>query len=817
MKKKLICFKSLLFIAAFCAALGACRSDELVVREVSKPKAVAEKADTFSLKIDFPTTIHFDGKITATNDVTMADEANAEDKNTRAALHVNQDGTTTINLTTNGGPLKVFLILRNQDGSKVYVSANNTWNLVSGETTKVEASGKYTFIGVKGATGAPTWTKYEVWYLDAMTGGEWDAAKKAYEINKTCAIPKKMFNAGENVRLGTNMTDGKTDIVVPFLLGTDEVAGAGERKWGVRMAVANDNRNSNALIPRLVCIDPQPNFSPYGSLLCMRFRNSIKVATDTHGALSDPVFASQTAVIVPSNFSYFLRQVSVESTSSTTGGCIKMDELSAPTRDVLPWHPYKAGITDYVYTANHQTPFKMSTDFDKVEPGKLASGYDLPRGKTEKGVTSPGAWTPYYYLWVKSLDESLSGPIDNSDGLKVRCSMYNYTVKPETYSTAGASIFSRVFVSSKKVHKTGHAYFANRSLDGEIFMPATFYTAPDILSRHRDHNDVITWPYPDTPNEALAKLDEKYPTGAGRFSFGDFNSYFRGKNHFPVSVFKGSTDKTGTSTNIKWVVPSRMMLRSVFPPTLQDLNAGKKYGVSPAPVKKTETVNINGRIFTADSWYYNPWPYDVENSKRDRNYHVFYGLRFVGTPYCEVVRYTLYDLWRPKPKTSSTIIPQNTRFIIHSKHLGDVSFSNAEEIKTFFEKEVKSDVVPSPEPAPKGIPPYNEFWGDFWHPKPEDNVTMRVFHVTGRLGLGGSTGSLELGRALSLAAVAAGENGQFEDVHAYEIFDGGIDDKPYDFHGWYKDFARRNKGAVSVLPFISPLPGNADPTEGEHH
>ena len=196
---------------------------------------------------------------------------------------------------------------------------------------------------------------------------------------------------------------------------------------------------------------------------------------------------------------------------------------------------------------------------------------------------------------------------------------------------------------------------------------------------------------------------------------------------------------------------------------------------------------------------------------------MYYGLRFVGTPYCEVVRYTLYDLWRPKPRTSSTIIPQNTRFIIHSKHLGDVSFSNATEVKEFFEKEVKSDVVPSPDPEPKGIPPYNEFWGDFWHPRPEDNVTMRVFHVTGRLGLGGSTGSLELGRALSLAAVAAGEGGNFDDVHAYEIFDGGIDDKPYDFQTWYKDFARRNKGAVSVLPFISPLPGNENPTEGEHH
>ncbi len=809
MKKKLLCFKSLLFIAAFCAALGACRSDELVVQEVSKPTAVAEKADTFSLKIDFPTTIHFDGKITATNDVTMADEANAEDKNTRAALHVNQDGTTTINLTTNGGSLKVFLILRNQDGSKVYVSANNTWNLVSGETTKVEASGKYTFIGVKGATGAPTWTKDEVWYLDAMTGGEWDAAKKAYEINKTCAIPKKMFNAGENVRLGTNMTDGKTDIVVPFLLGTDEVADAGERKWGVRMAVANDNRNSNALIPRLVCIDAAPNFMPYGSLLCMRFRNHVKVVSDTHGALTDPVFAAKTAVVVPNNFSYYLRSVSVESTSSTTGGCIKMDELSSPTRDILPWHPYKAGITDYVYTANHQTPFKMSADFDLALANNLSSGYWMPKGKNPGDA---GNWTPYYYLWVKSLDESLSAPIDNSDGLKVRCSMYNHTVKPETFSSGNARVFSRVFVASKKVHKTGHAYFANRDLDGEIFMPAVFYTAPDILFRDGRHNNTLTW-----PDSAMTNVKVAEPA---RFSYAEFNNYFRGKKDFQVDVFKGPTDTKGTSTRVKWIVPSRQMIRSVFPPTLDGLNAGNKYGASPAPVKKSETVNINGRVFTADSWYYNPRRYESEFSKQPRNYHVFYGLKFVGTPYCEVVRYTFYSQWRPPKGAGSTWIPDDTRFIIHSKHLGDISFSNAEEIKAFFEQEVKSEVNPSSDPAPKGVPPYSKFWGDFWNPKPEDNVTMRVFHVSGLVGGGGSSGSYELGRAVALAAVARqGKNpGDFEDVHAYQILDGGAIPGAFDFvENWYTNPLVRSKGRISVLPFISPYAEADDPTAGEHH
>ena len=153
MKKKLTCFKSLLLVAVFAAALGACRSDELATRERSTTeKEQVQRADTFSLKLDFPS-IDFNNKITAVSDVTVADEAKAEGKNTRAALHVNQDGTTTINLTTEGGPLKVLLILRNQDGSKVYVSPDNNWTVVSG--TKVEASGIYTFTSVKGTGGAP--------------------------------------------------------------------------------------------------------------------------------------------------------------------------------------------------------------------------------------------------------------------------------------------------------------------------------------------------------------------------------------------------------------------------------------------------------------------------------------------------------------------------------------------------------------------------------------------------------------------------------------------------------------------------------------
>ena len=802
MKKKLTCFKSFLIVAVFAAALGACRSDELATKERSTAeKEQTQRADTFSLKLDFSSTsIAFNSKITAVSDVTVADEANAKDKNTRAALHVNQDGTTTINLTTEGGPLKVLLILRNQDGSKVYVSPDNNWTVVSG--TKVEASGIYTFTAVKGTGGAPTMTKDDVWYLDAMTGGVWDAATKAYNINKTCAIPKKMFNPGEKVKLGTNMADANTDIVVPFQLGTNDVANAGVRKWGVRMAVANNDRNSSDLSPRLVCIDPQPNFSPYGSLLCMRFRNAV-TAADDHGAHSDPVFAGKTAI--PSNYSFYLRQVSVESTSSTTGGRIKVAELGSPYRQILPWHGYRPGGGNYTYATNHQEPFKSSTTFDKVVAGKNSSGYFLAKGT---GGT-PGAWTPYYYLWVKSLDESRDVAIDGSDGLKVRCTMYNHTVKPETLGGTNALYFSRVFVKSNKMHKSGRAYFSDRSLDGEIFMPATFYMAPDILYHHPGHNRTLTWPDSAAGNNEVAEN--------ARFLSREVLKNFSPGTEFSVDVFKGPQDQRGTSTTVKWIVPSPMMINSVFPPELPTINSTNKAKAG-AMEKVTQQVNINGRVFTGVSYFYNPWDYDAYESTSIGNYHVYYGLRFVGTPYCEVVRYTFFDEWAAP--ASGTVIPDATRFIMHSKHLGDVSFANEAEIKKFFEQEVRGvddagKALPKPKPGGihnrLGTPPYNKFWGDFWHPKIEDGVTMRIIHSGGARGLGGHH---ELGRALALGVFTGGKVRNMPEIQAFEFSDGGRTGKPYNFLTVNANPAWTG-AKVSILPFISPIPYTDSPTTGE--
>ncbi len=807
--RKFIPISIVLCVVMLVATVVACRSDELVARV--QPK-VEQRADTFSLSLDLGN-VPFESRITATQPIVGDDKSEKSEnidkskgldttRQTRAALVVGNDGKTTINLTLGKKKdVDVFLILRNGDGSRIAV-ANSTWSVVDGETTKLKTNGQYTFTWVKGSSNALR--EDEMWYLDAMTGGEWDATTKAYNINKECTLPNRMFNPGESVELGE-------DIHVPFGLGTNALGS--ERKWGVRMYVVNGHREAGGYSPRLVCLDPEPSFSPYGSLLCMRFRNAIGVES-THGAEQDPVFAAKT--VIPSNYSYFLRRISVESTSSTTGGCIRVAELGGVNRQVLPWHPYKVGGVDYTYTQKHQEPFYSARELDKAKPGDYATGYYLQKGTLMgSSVVQPGPWTPYYYLWVKSIDESKNEAIDGSDGLKVRCLMYNHTVKPDKLNYAGSKQFSRVFISSKKMHKSGRAYFTDRSLDGEIFMPATFYMAPDIIYKDPLKRTLYIWPDSAKSNQTVAR--------EARFTHAETQSGFAPGQEFAVDIFKDDNDQVGKTAPVRWIVPSPMMIRSVFPGDFAGLNAGAHYSGG-ALAHKPEKVNINGRVFQGDSYYYNPWDYDYNDSKNPKNYHVFYGLKFVGTPYCEVVRYTLYGQWYAEG--SSSIIPDSSRLVVHSKHLGDVSFANDADVKAFFEKEVvgqymneRGEIKLNPKPQP-GVPPSDKFWGDFWHPKPEYEVSMRVIHLAGKRGLGSGDGTYDLGRALTLASFNGDkdENGNItKNLVAFEITDAGRTTRPYEFKVWTGNNAYRFNGRASILPFISPIAYNDDPVANESH
>ena len=126
-----------LFVAIFLVTLGACGTDELTQRTVQPASVEEERVDTLRLQLDFPT-INFRSEITA-----VEEGQEASNLKTRASLEVQDRGVTKVNLLANGTQnMKVFLILRNRDGSKVYISDNNDWKVV--ESQKLSASGVYT-------------------------------------------------------------------------------------------------------------------------------------------------------------------------------------------------------------------------------------------------------------------------------------------------------------------------------------------------------------------------------------------------------------------------------------------------------------------------------------------------------------------------------------------------------------------------------------------------------------------------------------------------------------------------------------------------
>ena len=775
--KKPTYFKSILCVAFLSAVLGACHSDELATREVREPETVEAKVDTFSLKLDFPT-INFDNKITA-----VSEEAAGERKSTRTSLVVKNDGTTQLELSPGEATtMSVLLILRNQDGSKVYVSANNNWNIVRGQELSLDASGIYTFTAVKGASGAPTMTKDDVWYLDAITGGDWDATNKAYNINKSCRIPNKMYKAGEKLVLGR-------DIIVPFQLGTDAVGHSGERRWGVRMAVANNDRNSNNLTPRLVCIDAKPNFLPYGSLLCMRFKNSMHKLSEDPGIKNHIDKTYEQLTWKRTSFSYFLRGISVESSTSTTGGWIPVGSLSAPDRNPLKWYGYRPDGHGYSFVSVQDDPFFQQVRLDKADPNNLKSGYPLFRLKSGQQDTE---WTPYYYVWMKSIDESRDNALYGSEGLHVRMELYNATLEQ-------SGLGSRTAFVSEKNHKSGRAYFRDKELVGGLVLTPLGYFAPDFVRTDPNYGGAYVWP---------DSLDENKVLANSRYFLNELRGYFA--NSFDVNGRPSASSGAPTLTGLKWQIPDAHTVNSVFPPHLGNINSSS-HAWGGDMQERTEDVRIGGVLYKGmKSYYFREANFNDNESNSTTNYNSYFALRFVGTPFCEAVRYTEYGKWyhgtTGNPGNKPKDYTPDSRFVIHTRHLGNegVRFKDGASAKAFLK-----DVVAANRPRMNQAP-HNEFWGNFWKPDVSRGITLRVFHVPGSptpVGPGSPQESARVGAYVGLVFQMAVKNGYWKNIPnfmTYQFDNSGRFQHSFSFVDPFRQTFKEKYQATNVLPVLAP-------------
>ena len=797
MKKKLTCFNSLLFVALFAATLGACRSDELASREdhSSTVRGGAQRADSFSVELSFGE-VPFESRITTSQpivEVNNNESGKEKKRDTRAALVVGNDGRTTINLAlddANNGKLKVLLILRNRDASRIAV-AEKEWSLVAGQTNRLQTDGVYNFVWLKGSGSL---VKDEGWYVDAMTGGGWDAQTKAYLINKTCAMPNKMYKAGEKLVLGR-------DIIVPFSLGTNQVGRNGERKWGVRMVVANENRNPGAEMLRLQCADPEPTFSPYGSLLCMRFRNNTSMIARELSGNQDPVFSGRTWQ--PGHYSFLIRGISVESSSSTMGGWIQVNQLSQPDRKPLQWHGFDANGHAYHFDNQADKPFIKYVDMEGVKDNDYHTGILLKRGTPNK---EDAPWTPYYYVWVKSLDESRSQALYGSLGLTVRLHVYNATLDPAT-TMHDPSVDPRAVFTSRKIHQSGRAYFADASISTELGISPLSLSAPALLYQKKVNGHVMNfWP-PDAANGYYTYKNSEFSKHRVEYDaiVNDLNNYF--------SVSPSSPDSPNPEiNNLKWMLPTGPMMKGVFPPQMNDINVMNYHGGGEWR-EMHEDVSIGGvSLSNTLNYYYNPWEYRLKFSNDDNYYHTYFGLRFVGTPYCTVYRYTLFGKWNDTEGGNSTFFHEHTRFVIQSRHLGNIP-EPPRGWKHFMQTVVAAGNAPS-----NHNPHVNDFWGtDFWKPSVEKGITTRILAVPGSpVSKGGGpfagtgTHARNVGTWLSLAV---NKNGNLNnpELQTYDIRETPNDNYWRHYYTFNNPFSgaaaswNKRTYVLSVFPFLAPV------------
>ena len=795
MKKKLTCFNSLLFVALFAATLGACRSDELATREgrTSTVRGMTQRADSFTVQLSLGD-VPFESRITASQpivDVDNQDKGNKRD--TRAALVVGNDGRTTINLDLDAASnrkLKVLVILRNRDASRIAV-AEKEWSLVAGGTDRLRTDGDYTFTWVKG--GGP-FVKDEGWYLDAMTGGTWDAANKAYIINKEGLMPNKMFNAGEKLVLGK-------DIIVPFSLGTNQAGRSGERKWGVRMVVANVNRNPGTEQLRLVCADPEPSFSPYGSLLCMRFRNNTSMIGHNYSGAIDPVFKGRSWQ--PGYYSFLIRGISVESSSSTIGGWIQVNLLGQPDRKPLAWNGFNANGTAYHFDNQSDKPFFKYVQMDGVTDNDYHTGIPLKRGTPNK---EDAPWTPYYYVWVKSLDEGRSQAIYGSLGLTVRLNVYNATLDPAT-TMHNPIVDPRAMFTSRKIHLSGRAYFADASISTELGLSPLSLSAPALLFQKKVSGQMVNfWP-PDAAKDFVTYPNSEF--SKRRIGYDEVVNNLN--NTFPVSPTNPLSDETPVYNNLKWMLPTGPMMKAVFPPQMNDINVMVYHGGGEWR-EMDEDVSIGGVLLNGTkNYYYNPWEYKRKYSEQDNYYHTYFGLRFVGTPYCTVYRYTLFGKWDGTEQGPGTHYHEHTRFVIQSRHLGNIP-EPPRGWKHFMQTIVAEGNAPS-----DGNPHKNKFWGDnFWDPKVENGITTRILAVPGapttrRGGPFVGTGAYanNVGTWLSMAVNKNGNlsKPELQTFDIKETANDGYWHQNYTFNNPFQSTAAQwNKRTyvLSVFPFLAP-------------
>lgn len=515
------------------------------------------------------------------------------------------------------GTIDVYLLLYPSEGyygNKIFYSKNPVKLRVNKGKLRMTHR-QVEFVGGKGLNfnGDMAMNNRDKWMLSAVYahGGTLNHGELSFQTT----MPNRFLNAGEKLIVGR-------DINIPFVLGTkkgqDYVPGVPlDMTTTARQGFpeAKNMANYTFSIKKDANGKTIENFGfyPLGTLFCLRFKNDMK-NIDASSVLIDPGYwlgRNGNLSALKRSYDYQVKKVSCRTTSGK--GVFKIKESAE-------FHP------------NH--PLTLSFNVDNSRPVHL----DVE-----------GNETPWLYFW----QSSKGGAEDNA--LEITFDMYNKILKMDKVA--------RVYTVSASSLKQGRTYHKLLKLKNTLALSPLYTVGPTFTSFM---DEKLTWGNSSLSNKDIGTESFRgvgLPYTSRQLS--DNNNRF-----LKPFVIKNPYGVSAPGDNLKWILPSYKVIRSVFPKDINFITCVNYNDVHAGEPEITEDVVVDGEKIKDKAVYYSNGVRDIIGDKQrsGNSLRIYYAIRYVGTKYVSAWRYIEKGRWNSEinnPNDQSIA----SKYIIQSRAL----------------------------------------------------------------------------------------------------------------------------------------------------
>ena len=643
-------------------------------------------------------------------------------------------------MTANEEPFRVVLAMvgYTQD---IDCYARATWKLIK-QTDAKTGKTRY-FVRAKGPMQfdrEPDYSKLkegEIWYLHALyaPNGTWDEQTATWKYQASRVV-KKLYGENEKLTIGT-------DIDIPFVLGHNVDPNNAPSGWreGYTLVAARDSKSSSGwafgmkeMYKNDKTAKANPRFKMLGSLYAFTLRNDMTKNEPTTGLDGDELTVS--SLKYRPTYDYQLKGFYVESTQSTTAVSYAFNKLRMPIPEALRQSFIQtlrlpANAINMIADPAYKIKATATTVPTRENPTRVF--YKLTTPVALDRQTTSGT----FYFWMNEVEVDENSTISTNDlgyGMSIYADLNNKTVSHEV---GMVNVYH-----TTKTHKSGAFYSTNVKLKEELRLNPMARMGYDYLVGDPRRANDARFARSTAGNGADPNWSIGDP-GAGQL-YAAYRGTSPALQDFDGLTFQVSYtyDSSGSNANapeietqnsdLKWNVPDRYDVFSVFPYSMVDANSkflpkdypGILYNPEASQMGRNtnEQVRLDGKRETVTSYYYRKNKVVYTDQVENISENVFYAFRFVGTPYATVFRYREIGKWHIPagpllPGRSNDQVPsRESRLVIESKSIGN--HGNWKNVNQQQAEEFLRNVVAKP-----------EFWEE--NSSQRGEILRRSLHVNG--------------------------------------------------------------------------------------